>query len=306
MAGNIPFELLFSYADQCPSRTLENVIDGLDRDRITDINFGARLRANLLTDHQKEASLDWEEIRINRDAKRHHTVYNKMNFPDRLDRPVSTITATCTRISRESIIVEDGDDNFRRLTIRERATLQGFPLTYQIYGGSHSEKLRLIGNALPPPLSYYVGLAIRGVTTGRMVPLYKRKNRLPKSRRPICVTNTDSPGRKYPPPRRFRFAISGLRFKSGTRFDLTNEKRLPRLSWGMEFIFGPSTDFRQIKLGLRLEARLKKDKELRSYFEAARPVLRDLDAYLQALDFYEIQQHWVKKIRGAANPFICD
>src|SRR3546814_4586174 len=72
-----------------------------------------------------------------------------MPFPDPLDRTVRTITATCTRVSRESIIIEQPNtrDSFRRLSIRERATLQGFPITFQFYGASHGQKLRMVGNA---------------------------------------------------------------------------------------------------------------------------------------------------------------
>ena len=31
-----------------------------------------------------------------------------MSFPDILDKPSRTITSTCTRVSRESIIVKEG------------------------------------------------------------------------------------------------------------------------------------------------------------------------------------------------------
>lgn len=304
IAGNIPFDLLSAYAERCPRRSLGDAIGQLEKARVRDINFGIRLPSRQITEHEKESPLDWEEIRINRDAKQHHPIYNSMSFPDRPDRPVRTITATCTRISRESVVIKDDTaGQYRRLTVRERATLQGFPVTYQFYGGSHGEKLRLIGNALPPPLSYYIGLSMRGVSLGRMVPLYKRKHDLPKPQRPICITKTDSPGRKYPSSRRFRFSVPSLRFKSGTRFDLTNDKRLPDVSWRMEFVFGPSTDFRHIRLGKSLYGRLKKDMELREFFQATRSALGDLDTYLRSLDLNEMQERWVRKTNGPMHPF---
>ena len=98
---------------------------------------------------------------MNRDSKRFHPVYNRMAFPDPLDAPARTVTATCTRVSRESIVVEEGG-KFRRLSIRERASLQSFPVTFMFAAKTYSECLKLAGNAIPPVLAYYVAHALRG------------------------------------------------------------------------------------------------------------------------------------------------
>src|SRR3546814_10840551 len=63
-----------------------------------------------LIDHVEEDVLNSEEARINRSNKVTHTVYNAMPFPDPLDRTVRTITATCTRVSRESIVIATGSE----------------------------------------------------------------------------------------------------------------------------------------------------------------------------------------------------
>lgn len=303
LVGNIPFELLFEYAKRCPRRTLGDVVGRLNGHEVRDINFGGiRISSEILTDHEKENPLDWEEARINRESKKYHTIYNTMQFPDRLDRPVRTITATCTRVSRESIVIKDGAA-LRRLTLRERATLQGFPVTYRLYGGSYGEKLKLVGNALPPPLSYYVGLSIRGVSPGRAVPLFLSKRHAPSSERPICVTQTYRNIKRYPQKRRFRFSVPHLHFKSGTRFDLTNDRLLSAVSWRVEFVFGPAADFRKVSLNSRLYDRLKAECQLREYLSLVRPTLNELDAYLRGLEFDAIQQCWINKIRSESHPF---
>ncbi|KKL88175.1 hypothetical protein LCGC14_1927320, partial [marine sediment metagenome] len=58
----------------------------------------------------------------------------------------------------ESIVIENikRKGMYRRLSIRERACLQGFPITYQFYANSYSNKLKMIGNAIPPILTYYI------------------------------------------------------------------------------------------------------------------------------------------------------
>ena len=78
-----------------------------------------------------------------------------MSFPDSLKRPSRTITSTCTRVSRESIVIQDGK-KFRRLTLREKGCIQGFPITFQFYGNTHSNKQKMIGNSIPPILTYYL------------------------------------------------------------------------------------------------------------------------------------------------------
>ena len=64
-----------------------------------------------VTELENEEDLTEVETRINKDSKTFHTIYNKMSFPDKLDRPSRTITATCTRVSRESIIIKSDQGN---------------------------------------------------------------------------------------------------------------------------------------------------------------------------------------------------
>nr|WP_274604053.1 DNA cytosine methyltransferase [Sphingomonas sp. CFBP 13720] len=173
-----------------------------------------------------------------------------MAFPDPLDRPARTVTATCTRVSRESIVIADPKrpDEFRRLTIRERAALQGFPITYQFFGRSFGEKAKMIGNAIPPTFTYLVALAAKGVTPDQFSGFAAAGKVLRIPERVAPVTVPDGEGRTYPVKRGFRAALPGFRFKSGMRFDLSNSLMSGQVEWTVRFFFGPSKDIRQIEL----------------------------------------------------------
>ncbi|MFT7106828.1 MAG: DNA (cytosine-5)-methyltransferase 1 [Yoonia sp.] len=59
-----------------------------------------------IIDNELEEPLNWEEERFNRDMKVAHPIYNGMPFPDPFDRSIRTVTATCTRVLRESPIIK--------------------------------------------------------------------------------------------------------------------------------------------------------------------------------------------------------
>ena len=250
IAGNIPFELLLSYAAKVRQHTLGDVIQALAADDVVDPVWAARLSRDQLTEMETEPALNGEELRMNREAKLYHPVYNNMSFPDDLDVPARTVTATCTRVSRESIVIADprSEGSYRRLTVRERACLQGFPITYQFYGSSFSEKAKMVGNAIPPPFTYLVANAALGVPTDALKTFEQAGAQLALPQAVPPVTEPDGEGRSYRPKRRFRAALPHLRFKSGMRFDLSNEFDGDAVSWCVRFYFGPSKDVRPIDL----------------------------------------------------------
>lgn len=247
IAGNIDFRLLLSYQSKCPRRTLGGVIRALSKPTtVVDPIYGIRCKAINLIDHEFEVPLSPEEERMNREAKTYHPVYNNMSFPDRIDRPVRTITATCTRVSRESVIVGSQQGQFRRLTARERATLQGFPITFQFYGDSYQQKLKLIGNAIPPLFTFYVGQAMRGVPASRLKkPAEAIKAFVAPTKKPKQTT-PDQMGRTFPVDRRFRAALPHLRFKSGVRFELANAPLEGKTAWNVKFFFGNSKNIHEL------------------------------------------------------------
>jgi len=305
IVGNIRFDLLDEYMKDCKVLTLGDVVRSLKRPVVKDVNYGIKLPTKFLTDHHKEPYLDWEEVRINREAKAHHPVYNHMSFPDKLNRPVRTITATCTRVSRESIVISEGrkaGEKVRRLTIRERATLQGFPVTYQLDGGV-AEKMRLVGNAMPPILSYYIAKAIRRAPRNKVKPLSKLKQLPFAALRPNGVKLIEGAGYRYPVDRRFRFAIAGLRFGSGMRFDLANQTSRKAVSWSAEFYFGPSTDIRTVTIDKSLYRRVCSIKALKPLQRQIKAGLKKAATAFSVFDASTMQARWVRKVRNGQHPF---
>jgi DNA (cytosine-5)-methyltransferase 1 len=254
LAGNFDSNLLLSYRAHCEPKTLGQVLHCLSQSEPFDLNWGFSISADELTDHWLEPVLSGQEERMNREAKTHHPVYNRMGFPDREDRPARTVTATCTRVSRESIVVRSSC-GFRRLTIRERALLQGFPISFQFAGASYGARIKQVGNAIPPVLTYYVAQAMMGTAPDALVPLERLGYRHCAAARSLSARPEES-SRAFPKKRSFRFAIPGLRFHSGVRFELRNRFLWDRVSWSVEFYYGTSKRIVQAELGASLFARL--------------------------------------------------
>ena len=99
--------------------------------------------------------IEWQKAR---DAKKRHPYMGVMSFPENTQKPSRTIMATRSASTREAILYKSefnrfGDGEYRTPTIREIATIMGFPLTYQFYG-NESTKWRQIGNAVCVQLSF--------------------------------------------------------------------------------------------------------------------------------------------------------
>ncbi len=89
--------------------------------------------------------------------KGNHPYMGKMSFPENLDKPSRTITATKIGTSREALIYRSecnglGNGEYRTPTVREAACIMGFPITFQFIGGE-TTKWRLVGNAVCPSIS---------------------------------------------------------------------------------------------------------------------------------------------------------
>ena len=117
-----------------------------------------------LRDHfGRECVLTEEEVMKNRHQKTGHPYYGKMKFPDEVDRPARTVMATQIKPSRETIVIRecaDGDELFRRPTVRECATLQAYPIDYAFVESSLSTRYRLVGNSVPVGLGRAFAAAI--------------------------------------------------------------------------------------------------------------------------------------------------
>lgn len=115
------------------------------------------IKSSELTDHFYDTGLyecEWKQSRF---LKVNHPYMGKMTFPENEEKPSRTITATKIGTSREAIIYKSeynriGNGEFRTPTIRESASIMGFPITYQFLG-SEGVKCRLVGNAVCPSVS---------------------------------------------------------------------------------------------------------------------------------------------------------
>lgn len=295
IAGNFPFQLLDTYKSRLKSISMGDVLNALYQDSPQDILYGVQIQKDDLTDNEHEDFLSDEELRINSDSKTMHPIYNKMSFPDPLEKPVRTITATCTRVSRESVIIEDVQKkgSYRRLSVRERGLLQGFPITYQYYGDSHSEKLKMIGNAIPPAFTYYLAHAMKE-TSIKEIPLLKEMGyrlsiptELPKKTKP------DSKGKTYPITRKFCAAIPSLRFGSGVRFDLSNSfDQDKNVNWKVSFFYGSSKKIIEMELSNELFKEIKELKCWKFIEQNVDNISLEIRQKMENVSSYELQNVW--------------
>lgn len=305
IAGNFDIGLLASYQANTRPRLLGDVIRSLQTEIVVDPIFGLAIPREDLIDHVEEDVLNSEEARINRSNKVTHTVYNAMPFPDPLDRTVRTITATCTRVSRESIVIATGPDQeeYRRLTLRERASLQGFPITFQFYGANYGQKLRMIGNAVPPAFSYLMGHVLQGHTADQVPPLSDVAKALVRPVPAPVETPPDRAGARYPVTRTFRFAIPSLQLKSGVRFEFRNDHTEADVRWQVAFYFGTSKEILSVVLDRSLAQRLTSTMSDKVAEAVAAP-LNDLADFISTADIQNLQAVWSHHGPGGTRPFI--
>ncbi|WP_295207184.1 DNA cytosine methyltransferase [uncultured Brevundimonas sp.] len=304
LAGDFDFTLLEKYRENLPRRTLGETVSALSGETVSDPVYGIELARRLLVDHVVEPVLDAEEERVNRAAKTTHTVYNAMPFPDPLDRSVRTITATCTRVSRESVVIAapEADGAYRRLTLRERASLQGFPITFQFFGSSHGRKATMIGNAVPPLFAYYVGNACLGTKPAALPEPGEAISRFsPPNARPP-VTKVDLAGKRYPADRTFRFSVPALNFKSGVRFELSNKRAGTCPDWHVAFYFGHSKDIKILSLGEGCLKAVMSTLPPTILSQLANPI-EELRRAVQKADVKRMQDVWTRARPGGTRPF---
>jgi DNA (cytosine-5)-methyltransferase 1 len=116
-----------------------------------------KLAVSKLTDHFYDSGLYQSEWKQSKHYKTNHPFMGRMSFPENRDNPSRTVTATKSGTSREALIYKSeyqrtGNGEYRNPTIREIASVMGFPFTYQFLGTENS-KWRLVGNAVCPSVS---------------------------------------------------------------------------------------------------------------------------------------------------------
>lgn len=194
--------------------------------KVRDFNYDLDIPISELTDHFYDARMPDEECDRIRRAKTLHPFYGLLEFPDRLDRPARTVVAT--QLGRETLVLRDERDpehKYRRATIRECAVLQSFPITYQFYGNNYSSRYRLVGDAVPPILSFSIANKILEAegTSSNSQPFIE-KSVLEKSSKIEGPLNRPKKKRKLSADRKFREFIPGKEMR-GCRADLDNFER---------------------------------------------------------------------------------
>lgn len=128
---------------------------------IRDVNYpDLVMNREEVTDHRyiyELAQFEWETAKR---LKQDKGYMGKMAFPENLDKPARTVMATMTASAREAMILSIGTNRYRLPTVREAASMMSFPIDYRFYGQSKATKHTLVGNAVPPKLSYAVAKAI--------------------------------------------------------------------------------------------------------------------------------------------------
>ena len=155
-------------------KVLESLGDPLrtDNELITDINYpDLKLEAQKVTDQHYLYELAEFECKTSKRLKQDKGYMGKMAFPENLDKPARTVMATMTASAREAMILGYGDGRYRLPTVREAACMMSFPIDYWFYGESKGVKHTLVGNAVPPKLSYAVAVAIANAE-GEVVPTH--------------------------------------------------------------------------------------------------------------------------------------
>lgn len=149
--------------DIIPLKTILNAL-GAPKEKIhtniTDPIYNFTLNGEDVTDHHYIQELsEFERTKVIR-LKQDKGFMGRMSVPENPEKPSRTIMATMSFTSRECFVLGNGHTGLRAPTIREVATLMSFPIDYRFYGNSLGLKYRMVGNAVPPKMSFAFAKAI--------------------------------------------------------------------------------------------------------------------------------------------------
>lgn len=128
--------------------------------KIKDPLYDLQLNGEDVTDHHYIQLLSNFEKKKAKRLKQDKGYMGRMSIPEDPEKPARTIMATMSFTSRECFILGNDFSDLRAPTIREVATLMSFPIDYRFYGKSLGTKYRMVGNAVPPKMSYALAKAI--------------------------------------------------------------------------------------------------------------------------------------------------
>ncbi|MEO6536198.1 MAG: DNA cytosine methyltransferase [Candidatus Paceibacterota bacterium] len=209
-----------------------------------------------MTDHFYDSGIYEIQWRNAQYLKVNHPFMGKMSFPEDEKNPSRTIMATRSMTTRESLIYKSeysrrGDGEYRLPTIREIATLMGFPYSYQ-FSGAENTKWRQVGNAVCPPMSSALAKSVRLSIGLSVIPVSKITfNSLKGKLDRIQNINTFSE-KKFndPPKRKLNARFRRHPFKDGnmtvalTNFNPVSPIDSPEVTeWYSSVFMGSGKDF---------------------------------------------------------------
>ena len=125
---------------------------------IIDPIYNIEIDSESLTDHYYDTVLDQIEARAIRIVKEEHPFMGRKAFIDDLNKPARTIVSL--QMGRETMIISAGINQYRRATVRECASIQTFPITFQFAGKTIASRYKQAGNAVPPILTFQIAQEI--------------------------------------------------------------------------------------------------------------------------------------------------
>lgn len=165
LCGNFP-PLEKTHEDK-DAKKLKDVLnslgDPLEKGEIEIIDFNYPdlvMKKSEISDSQYIRELAPFEWKTAKRLKQDKGYMGVMSFPENLDNPARTVMATMSSCSREAMVFDYKDGRYRLPTVRETASMMSFPLDYKFYGQTVGIKHTLVGNAVPPKLSYAIAIAI--------------------------------------------------------------------------------------------------------------------------------------------------
>jgi DNA (cytosine-5)-methyltransferase 1 len=300
IAGRFPHQVLEKLKANLSEISMGECLENLNASSPNDLIYDIRIDREMLTGVENEDFLNHEELRMNRESKTFHPVYNVMSFPDRMNAPSRTITSTCTRVSRESIVINSGN-GYRRLNLRERALLQGFPIQFKFLGNSYADQLKMVGNAIPPPLTYLIASCMLDKEEDEIVNIKELKYKSSKNEFSHIDYNPNTKVKRYPENRTFKFCIPHLRFGSGVRFQLSNKDDKNEISWETEFYYGNSKEIIKLKLRDQFVKIVETLQDANLIAKLGR-VKDEVIEFSSKLDFDNLQAVWNHSSKGKS-PF---
>ena len=160
----------------------------------------------------------------------------------------------------------------------------------------------MIGNAVPPVLTYYLFQSMLEIPVEYSTPIKdstKYYHQSPDIVNPY--TPPDVVKNRYRESRTFRLAIPGYRFGSGVRFELSNGISDRKCIWSIRFFYGSSKSIREVTFNKKKYDRIIRLLENQGLDISL--IEDDIVRCSKALSSSKLQKRWTHKSKEYTHPF---